>query len=215
MPDWLSKDSLDWLLAFAAVLGVAWTFLRAGRRVATKVNALMDRLDLTADAVLGNEDNPGLVEVTQAQNQLLEALRREVLPNGGSSMNDRISLLLGEVRSRLDGDQATAYFAADKHGDVVWVSRSYLRWFGARMEEVMGKRWLGLVHPTFREQVAEEWYRAIKDGRQAKGSAKYQDGQGGYILMYAESQPIYGSTGTVIGHHGWLRVDHNNTVHTA
>lgn len=210
MPDWLSKDTLDWIIAFAAVVGIAYTVWRAGRRVAAKVNALMERLDLTADAVLGSEDTPGLLEITQTQNVLLEALRREVIPNGGSSMNDRVSLLLGEVRSRLDSDPATAYFAADKHGEVIWVSRSYLRWFGARMEEVTGRRWLGLIHPAERERVAEEWNFAIKDGRQARGAARYQDGNGGYISVYAESQPIYGSTGVVIGHHGWLRVDRNN-----
>lgn len=203
----LSKDNLEWLIAFAAVLGIAYTGWRAFRRLTRKIYALMDRLEMTAEAVLGDEDRPGLVASTEAQNKLLEALRREVMPNGGSSMNDRISLLLGEVRSRLDSDQATAYFAADKHGDLIWASRSYLRWFGVRMEELAGKRWLGLVHPTDRERVAEEWAFAIKDGRQARGTARYQDGQGGFVSVYAESQPIYGSTGTVIGHHGWLRVD--------
>lgn len=210
MQEWLSKETLDWIIALASVLGIAFAVWRAMRRISKKLNALMDRLDLTAAAVLGNEDRPGLVEVTEAQNRLLESLRREVLPNGGSSMNDRISLLLGEVRSRLDSDQATAYFAADKHGDIIWVSRSYLRWFSARMEEVMGRRWLGLIHPIDRERVAEEWAFAIKDGRQARGTARYQDGQGGYIAVYAESQPIYGSTGMVIGHHGWIRVDRNS-----
>lgn len=203
----IERDALEYIVSWGAVIGIVYTAYRAAKRPYLKIMGAVERMGDTADAVLGSAGSPGLVARSEEQMALLEQLRNEVLPNHGSSMNDRISLMLGETRSRLDSDHHTAYISANRYGEVVWVSRAFLKWFGAKPEDAHGLRWFGLVHPEDRDDVAEEWMYAVKAGRQTRLSLRIQDGAGGWLQVYMDAQPIYGGTDVVIGFHGWVRIN--------
>lgn len=203
----IDRDTLEYIITLASVVGIAYTAYRIAKRPYTKIMRTAERLSDTADAVLGRNGQKGLVQITKEQSVVLEQLKGEVLPNHGSSMNDRISLMLGETRSRLDSEHHTAYFSANRHGEWMWASRALLKWFGAKPEDTAGFRWLGLIHPEDRDDVAEEWTYAVKAGRQTRmENLRIQTGAGGWLNVYFDAQPIYGGTDAVIGYHGWMRV---------
>lgn len=206
----IERETLEYIVTLAAAAGVIYTCYRAAKRPYLKIMNAVERMSDTADAVLGSEGSPGLVARSEEQMALLEQLKNEVLPNHGSSMNDRISLMLGETRSRLDSDHHTAYFSANRYGEFVWVSRSFLKWFGCKPEDTHGFRWLGLIHPDDRDAVAEEWQYAIKAGRQTRlETIRLQTGANTWLTVYFDAQPIYGGASLVIGFHGWVRISSN------
>lgn len=213
----IERDVLEYLASLSVVAGAVYAAYRASRRPYRKIMSAVERMGETADAVLGTNTQKSLIDLVAEyqkrfddqmweQREVLEQLRQEVMPNHGSSMNDRISMMLGETRSRLDSDHLTAYFSANRHGEMVWVNRTFLKWFGCKPEDTFGHRWFGLIHPDNRDRVAEEWAYAIKAGRQTRFShIRVQNGSGGWNNVCFDVQPIYGGTHLVIGFHGWVR----------
>lgn len=201
------KESLDIIIAIFAVVGAVFACGRALRPIAHRVSNALDRLEMTSDAVLGKEDSPGLVARFDEFSNSFSLVRREVMPNGGSSMSDRMSQLLGEMRVRLDFDLTTGHFSMDRNGHMVWANKAFHHWFGTRPDDVLGMRWLGLIHPDEREGVAQDVYRAVKDGRFTRINARFQDGAHGWLTIHAEMTPLRGSSGHLIGFNGFVQVE--------
>lgn len=206
--DWVgSLDTWEYIGKVAgAVLAVA-AVIKLVKLLIRRATRALARFDEVATAVLGDstQETPSLRQQISDVSAKVDRLQLEVLPNHGGSINDQMSFLRGEFRAQLDADLSTAFFAADADGLVTWVSRQFLRWFGAKEAELRGLRWFSLLHPEDRESVAEEWLLAVKDQRGTRIRARFQNGEDGWKLVTGEMSPIFGATGTLIGYRGWLR----------
>lgn len=104
--------------------------------------------------------------------EAITVIRKEVQPNGGSSIKDGISRIeraigrLEEIQAaRLNSDDM-AIFEADAAGRYIWVNKSLAKLCGRESVELYDHGWKNCVHQDDREKVAEEWRSAIEDWRE-------------------------------------------------
>lgn len=138
---------------------------------------------------------------------------REVLPNGGSSMRDTINhmarvqqeqsqglqslertliLQTGVMRAHYDADGVYARFETDGLGRYTWVNRTYLRWVGRSLEQVLGYGWVNSLGLEAREHVREEWERAISERREFSMRYKLRDICGHEFAVDCVAVPVAG-----------------------
>lgn len=101
----------------------------------------------------------------------IKKIRKELTPNGGSSLRDAID----RVESRIESVEfaqhigwdfhEVAIFQTNSRGDFVWANQTYLNLIGRSKEYTLGRGWESSVHHEDREMVASEWDNACLDGR--------------------------------------------------
>lgn len=92
-------------------------------------------------------------------------------PNGGSSLYDKITAT--EARSQISGvridwlfdqfDRPIFEFAPD--GTNVRINAAFANQFGYAPADMLGQKWVGMIHPEDRERVMTEWEHALADQR--------------------------------------------------
>lgn len=200
----MTKDQIEFLLAIGALIGMAYAGWKFVWPLLVALKTMIERLDATIDAVLGTPNHPGIGERIEQQARDIAMLKSEVLPNGGTSLNDRVMQSLGEQRAFLDGNPRLGFFSTNKRGGLVWANQTYLRWSGTQLEKVLGRGWLGLIHPDDRDDVAAEWLAAVEDARGSTFRFRMADGQGGYRDVLGEAQPMHNGRGGITGWYGHL-----------
>lgn len=197
----ITKENIDLLLGIGALISMAWGFWKFVWPVLKVIRSILQRLEATVDVVLGTPQQPGLQEQLEDLRKQLNAVVKEVRPNGGASMNDAVTVVRGELRALLDADQGVARWSADRNGLLSWASKSYLRWTDSTPATLERHGWLSLVHPDDREDVREEWLTAIEERRGSSFRFRLSDGKGGWTGVYGEAAPILNPIGHVTG---WL-----------
>ncbi len=126
-------------------------------------------------------------------------------PNGGSSLYDKITST--EQRSQVTGarvdwlcdqlDRPNYECAPD--GANVRINASFTTQFGYSPSEMLGQRWVRLIHPTDRERVMAEWEHAIGDKRMFESQFRAQTRHGVtlHVRAVAEPQP-HPTTGVIL-----------------
>lgn len=170
----------EWLAAisvFCSLIGGAWYLFRKLSRRATN---FLRPYELAVIHVIGDENHEGLVKTVSRLSDDIGGIKKELTPNGGSSVKDQVKqaaqnsvLVLGMIRAREDTDDESGSFQTSVDGAWVWASRSTLRWSGRSMLELIGQGWLTAVHPEDRADVRHEWHTAVEDRREFDHTYRY------------------------------------------
>jgi hypothetical protein len=115
-------------------------------------------------------------------------IQQMVLPNGGSSLPDKMdamkksfdsrSELLASMqkditgisqmqKARLNVDSNTACFETDPYGKVIeaTITRTFTRWAGLQVTELSGWGWINIIHPEDMSRVRSAYLSAVQDCR--------------------------------------------------
>lgn len=101
----------------------------------------------------------------------VKTIRKELTPNGGSSLRDAINRVERKMESiefaqHISWDfYSVPMFRTDGAGACQWVNQTYLDLVKRGKEFVLGKGWESCIHYEDRENVAREWENACKDSR--------------------------------------------------
>lgn len=99
----------------------------------------------------------------------VQKISEEFSPNGGSTLRDAINRI--EDKITLQEQKTLAIiksfpigtWISDKHGKCVDVNRSLCKIMGRTESEIKGDNWSNWIHPDERDDVFEEWYRAVNN----------------------------------------------------
>lgn len=116
----------------------------------------------------------------------LKVIKHQVLPNGGSSLNDKVSDIashLGEIDKTLVAMKLrqrnsseildVANWESDKDGRVEYVSTALCDLVGRTSASLMDFRWQAYIHPEDRDRITKEWSESIKSGGEFNSFYRY------------------------------------------
>ena len=110
-------------------------------------------------------------QLQQQQTELLQEIRSELRPNGGSSLRDRIDGIQrsveynGRVTRKLMTSNSNGFIEFDPGGNVKTVSRGMTRRLGRTEGELTGRNWMACLHPLSRGRADAEIENALKNKR--------------------------------------------------
>ena len=126
----------------------------------------------------------------------LEDIRKEIKPNGGSSLRDSIDRIeqMQAMQILTSDAQMTAvgvaYWKSDKNGRCTYASRALCQALGATESDILGGNWLSSIHPDDREDVAKEWHNAVKHGRTFDLSYRISKPDGTEVKVHGSATPL-------------------------
>jgi PAS domain S-box-containing protein len=112
-------------------------------------------------------------------------IKKELTPNGGTSIKDTVNKLATSVEnisnslnalstqgSRMEIRQQSILhsvsiptFETDREGHCTFANKAYLDLAGRSMEDVKGPGWINIIHPEDRKRVRDEWNLAVHEKR--------------------------------------------------
>lgn len=97
----------------------------------------------------------------------IPALRESIEANRKETENVRstVGMLALSMRARGDINIENAEFEANVDGDYTYVNKTFARWLGVGTTELLGKRYLGFIHPEDRARARQEWEYSRADHR--------------------------------------------------
>ena len=143
-------------------------------------------------------------------NENIDAILKELRPNGGSSLKDQIYRIENNI-DILDVKVAAValatnvgYWKSDANGKAIEVGRYLCSILGRTEAEIKGSNWVTIIHPNDREAVKSEWDSAVEDGRDfemvyrfVKPDGSIQKVKGSAHAMFKDDKLI-GFFGTLI-----------------
>ncbi|MBJ7435232.1 MAG: PAS domain-containing protein [Acinetobacter sp.] len=113
--------------------------------------------------------------------KLTKIVIKELLPNGGDSINDRIKQIGLQINAiRLDQEcdfylSNIPSFKSDKEGSLIDANPSFCHALGASKSQVLGLGWLNYIHPDDRERCRREWEDAVEYGTEIQSTFRCID----------------------------------------
>lgn len=102
----------------------------------------------------------------------VEEISKTILPNGGSSIIDRLSriekaqIVIENKYKLLSLALGIAMFEADKDGKFIWVSEEWTKHTGIHRDELDDNHWLNGIHEDDRSRVFKEWIDSMAQSRE-------------------------------------------------
>ncbi len=97
-------------------------------------------------------------------------IKKEVMPNGGKSLNDKVTLMLHDVKMIKSRQKFTfrtsdtPMFWNDVAGYASAINSALIDLYGAKSEaQMLGHGWLNFVAPEDRERAMAEWNEAVNN----------------------------------------------------
>lgn len=158
---------------------------------------------------------------TDAINSIAE-IRKEMFPNGGTSMRDRVeqtaqrvnqtAQIVTEMRSdtamsvaqnRLLAEQVdVGIFEGDVEGSVVWANRALRQMTGLKLEQIVGSGWFNAVHNDDKRRIETDWMLATGHRTLYIGMFRFVHvGTTAETAVQCEASPVIADGGIVSG---WL-----------
>lgn len=106
-----------------------------------------------------------------------------------SAVAHELATLGTHVGMSLDA-RGLAQWRCDPQGNARWVSPGYVRLTGRSEVELLGRGWIGTVHPEDREVGVEEWLLSVGDRRAWEGRYRVVRPDGAVIDVHAISSPV-------------------------
>lgn len=128
-------------------------------------------------------------------------VKKEVLPNGGSSFRDEVGKKMAMVSNKVETVAAMnrvarerlniPTFECDEHGVGVDVSDTFCQMVGLPRDEVIGNGWLVAI-PTVaeRESVQKEWEFCIKNMLPYHGTFRIHNAKKELCLVTSHATPV-------------------------
>lgn len=125
-----------------------------------------------------------------------ELLRKELKPNGGSSLYDcikelRVQAAIADSKWKVLTSQLNLIcFQSDQFGKYIWVSEPMLEMLGLQDEDVLGDAWKSIISEDEYGSVISRWEESIKEKRPFSLHFNFVKRDGGKIKVKAESYVI-------------------------
>lgn len=153
---------------------------------------------------------------------LLQDIRKEVRPNGGSSMRDELRNTSNDLRrigatmrAHFDNN-ADGHFEADAQGRFGHINETLRRWCDRSRSDLFGLGWLSCVAEGDRDEVRDEWLAAVAEGRDFRKHFAMLDANGTEFTVNAQAGPVRDTvTGEVMLYVGHIRRRHLSGVRRA
>lgn len=169
------------------------------------------------------EATKAYVQKVSAAVERVDAIHKQVYPNGGHSLSDQMAATLrmtegvkttvGELAAQIALAQAyhralaeDAYaglMECDGEGRFLRANAQWYRWTGLEERQAAGGGWLNAVHEEDRERIREEYWGAVENADQFLGRFRFRHAGGGQLTaVRGEAYPVQAATGVV----AWLMV---------
>jgi PAS domain S-box-containing protein len=115
--------------------------------------------------------------ITKVHSQV-ESIFKEITPNGGGSIKDKINLMSCEItentkltnkifyRQRWIMDRRSEpIFEATSAGEYVWVNLPFIELVQRERDGLLGHNWKNIIHEDDRQRVISNWESSVKEGR--------------------------------------------------
>lgn len=142
----------------------------------------------------------------------IDKIHSEFYTNGGSSMKDsmiRIENSLTAVSQKQYVyllEHELGIFETDGDGNFIDVNRTYCRMIDRTENECRGTNWLHFVHHDDRDEVEDEWNRAVKGGRDFRMAYKIVISSGKELEVFMSAHPMRNKVnGIIIGFMGTIK----------
>lgn len=133
-------------------------------------------------------------------NKSVAEILKEVKPNGGKSLSDRVSAI--QVKVDKDSDvintissrqkwildsRPEPIFECNTSGSCTWVNEKYCQLLQHDVEYFKNNGWKNGIHHDDREGVEKEWEKAIEDRRSSSSEHRLVDREGNIIHVKASA----------------------------
>jgi len=108
-----------------------------------------------------------------------------------------------ELRTILETIPAFVW-TANPDGGLEFLTERWFRWTHHSREDVVGWKWMSMVHPDDRDRVVQKWREAIASGQPLDVEMRDRDAEGKYRWFLARAVPRRNQTGAVIRWYGTL-----------
>lgn len=186
MPSNATLQYIASLGAALAAIAAIWKWIwPAAVSAYERMIAFRDSVEALPDTIRQVADIKEEVLATKA---IACRVQQMVLPNGGSSLPDKIDAMRtafdarGEVlinmgkeisaltnlqKAAQDTNTRMATFETGPDGKVTKASKTYARWTGMQVSDLLNHGWLNSIHPSDMTRVRGEFVSAIQDCRTA------------------------------------------------
>jgi PAS domain S-box-containing protein len=145
----------------------------------------------------------------------IDAIKKEVFPNGSGSMRDSVDrsekmvrkmaknifMSLAQNRSLFEQSE-TGMFEGDEEGELLWANRAFRQMTGMRLEQLDGSGWINAIHDDDRRRVENDWRLCTGQRRPMLSMFRVTHiGTGVTISVHCEAYPVFSDGGDCSG---WL-----------
>lgn len=192
-------EFLDTLIAFFTAIGLFWAILKfAGVGFFKPLFAFFH----------------DIVDIVNTQKEI----KRQILPNGGSSISDTVKRI--ELRQCLaDGmDRAiltkinAILFESSSEGKYLAVSKPYCDFVGKQREDLLDNGWINCIADEDKERVWEAWAHAIEQRREYIDNYKMIDKDGKAIPVSCRTFLVLGPKLEIIRYIGLIEKTHEKNM---
>ena len=164
---------------------------------------LQRRQRLTAD----RDERAQFRSVVQMMPSIMETLndiKKEVKPNGGSSLRDSIDRIeyIQSKRNLINAAQLSAsdlaYWESDSKGRFMVVSQAFCRLLTVSESEITGSNWATMLHKEDKANVLREWADCIKFERSFSMEFRFVRPNKSVVKVEAKAYPLI-NKGQMIG----------------
>lgn len=133
----------------------------------------------------------------------LNEIEKEVKPNGGGSMNDRLARIEAKMEAVTDGIEynrqvreindkcaEAMIFKVAPDGSCYFINNAFLKFFGWQESEVVGFGFEDLVHDEDRPEMRLKWQKAIDTKTNFKDEQRIQDINGVWHTCQVTAYPV-------------------------
>lgn len=139
---------------------------------------------------------------------LLREIRGQLIPNGGSSLHDKISaisrrtLVDNRLMQEVINHQGLLRWVSDKDGRCIWASEAYATLVGLAAVSLEGQGWKRTIHQEDRNKVLLEWTRSVKDGSAFFMKYRIVTPAGKSACVIADADAVRDESGVIVAYVG-------------
>lgn len=142
----------------------------------------------------------------------VEVIFKEITPNGGGSIKDKINLMSKEISSNTQmteqifhrqrwmmDHRQEAIFEAQFSGEVSWVNKPYCKLTSRDSTDLIGHNWKNTIFEEDRKRVVTNWESCVKDKRQFEDEYRIVITDGRIINVVCSASLVdgYGYLGSI------------------
>lgn len=159
-----------------------------------------------------------LIKSAQERSEKMDIIITHVLPNGGSSISDKLDRIEAMI---LINDQASkaiisvmsiGYWKTNSKGKCTEVGIGTCRLFGRTEAELLGSSWLEWVHPEDYHEVETRWQAAVNNGHDFNMEFRILRPDHTEITVTSIGYKVYNADKSqLVGYYGVLSQKNHNT----
>jgi len=152
--------------------------------------------------------------------QQIDKIFKEITPNGGGSIKDKINLMSKEITSNTEmteqifhrqrwimENRDEAIFEAQPSGELSWVNKPYTKLTGRDSTSLVGHNWKNTVFEEDRERVIQNWQSSVNDRREFEDEYRIILPAGQIITVHSSATYVCGH-----GYIGSIQLSPNSCV---